>query len=177
MIRLFAALPVPNDIADTLIPLQRGLNGASWRPRENFHVTLRFFGEVSHQMAEELDRDIAEIPVTPITLTLRGCGFFGKRAPRAVWARVMENDALTNLSNACERIARRHGLKAEKRPYRPHITLAYCHGTLPEDALDFESKNIGFKAGPWTTDRFHLYSSHFGNGPSRYIAEADYPMI
>ena len=177
MIRLFAALPVPDEVADSLTPLQRGLNGASWRPRENFHITLRFFGEVTHELAAELDYDIAEIPVTPITLTLGGCSFFGKREPRAVWARIMENEALTKLSGACERIARRHGLKAEKRPYRPHVTLAYCHGTTPEEALDFENRNINFHAGPWTTDRFHLYSSHLGAGPSRYIAEADYPMI
>lgn len=177
MIRLFAALPVPFKIAQSLTPLQRGLNGASWRPAENFHITLRFFGDVSHELARELDQDIADIPVQPIQLNLRGCGSFGKREPRAVWAKVSESLALSKLSGACERIARRHGLPAEKRPYRPHITLAYCHGTTPEEAGEFEARHVSFSAGPWTADRFHLYSSHMGRGPSRYIPEADYPML
>lgn len=177
MIRLFAALPVPIEIGKSLLPLQKGLPGASWRPLENFHITLRFFGDVSHDLATELDREIAEIPVRPIELALRGCGSFGKREPRAVWARVVDNPALSDLAGACERAARRLGLPAEKRPYRPHVTLAYCHGTTSGEAGEFEARNIGFSAGPWISDRFHLYSSHLGRGPSRYVAEADYPMV
>lgn len=177
MFRLFAALPVPTDIAEQLLPLQKGLNGASWRPLKNFHITLRFFGEVTRELAVDLDRDIAEIAAQPIQISLKGCGFFGKREPRSVWARVEDNTALTNLSNACERIARRHGLPAEKRAFRPHVTLAYCHGTLAEEAAAFEARHVLFASKVWTADRFHLYSSHLGRGPSRYTAEADYPML
>jgi len=176
MIRLFAALPIPANITEALKPLQKGLSGASWRPVQNFHITIRFFGDISFEMAEELDAAIAEIPVSPLELQLQGCGYFGKREPRAVWARVTENEQLHALSKECERVARRLGLPAEKRPFRPHVTLAYCHGTTPEEAAAYESRHIGFSTGPWTADRFHLYSSRLGNGPSRYIAEADYPM-
>lgn len=176
MIRLFAALPIPPEIAEQLRPLQKGLAGASWRPERNFHITLRFFGEVSYQMAKDIDQEIADIPAASLQLTLRGCGYFGKREPRSVWAKVEHSKALNSLAGACERIARRHGLPAEKRGYRPHVTLAYCHGTSPEEAIDYERQHIEFSAGPWIADRFHLYSSHFGDGPSRYIAEAEYPL-
>ena len=176
LIRLFAALPVPPHIASVLTDLQRGLTGASWRPRENFHITLRFFGDVTHDLATELDRDIAQIPAPPLQLELQGCGRFGKREPRAVWAGVRETPELTRLANACEQVARRHGLPAEKRPFRPHVTLAYCHGTTPEEADSYVADHMTLEAGPWTSDRFHLYSSHFGRGPSRYIPEAEYPM-
>jgi len=177
MIRLFAALPVPAEISNLLVPLQRGLNGASWRPRDNFHITLRFFGDVTHDLASELDLRIADIPTGPITLALQGCGSFGKREPRAVWAKVSGNQALSSLSAECERIARQLGLPAEKKPFRPHVTLAYCHGTTADEAIDFETRNISLTAGPWIADRFHLYSSQLGVGPSRYVAETEYPLI
>lgn len=177
MIRLFAALPVPPDISQQLTALQKGVTGASWRPVANFHITLRFFGDVSHELAMELDQEIANIPVAAFQISLAGCGSFGKREPRSLWAKVEVNESLTKLAGACERAARRLRLPAEKKPYRPHITLAYCHGTHPEDAAKFEHTNIGFAAGPWTADRFHLYSSHLGKGPSRYVAEADYPIL
>ena len=177
MIRLFAALPVPSDISQKLASLQKGLPAVSWRPIENFHITLRFFGSVPRELAIELDQAIAEIPSEALKLTVRGCGYFGKREPRAVWAGVEETEPLLALAGACERVARQLGLPAEKRPYRPHITLAYCHGTQPEEAADFERRHIGLCAGPWVADRFHLYSSHLGRGPSRYIAEADYPLM
>ena len=38
MYRLFAALPVPEDLHDGLIDTQTDLPGASWRPAENFHI-------------------------------------------------------------------------------------------------------------------------------------------
>ena len=46
MIRLFAAVPVPDEIAAALVRRQQGLEGARWRTPEQMHVTLRFFGEI-----------------------------------------------------------------------------------------------------------------------------------
>ena len=43
-LRLFAALPIPAEIAARLTPLQTGVPGARWSPPDNFHITLRYFG-------------------------------------------------------------------------------------------------------------------------------------
>ena len=51
-LRLFVAIPVPEEIGLRLVPLQRDLNGASWRLPENFHLTLRFFGEIDEAKAK-----------------------------------------------------------------------------------------------------------------------------
>ena len=49
MIRLFAALPIPFDVAETLARRQSGLPGARWRPVEALHVTLAFYGDVDER--------------------------------------------------------------------------------------------------------------------------------
>lgn len=46
MIRLFAALDLPDEAAEALAPFQRGLAGAGWRPREALHITLKFAGDL-----------------------------------------------------------------------------------------------------------------------------------
>ena len=46
-LRLFAALSIPDHVAERLLPLMKGIGGANWRPRENLHLTLRFFGELA----------------------------------------------------------------------------------------------------------------------------------
>ena len=176
MYRLFAALPVPPEITDALIPLQKGLSGASWRPPENFHVTLRFFGDVGHALARDLDSALAEISAPQMELELAGVGWFGRREPTAVWARVADNDALRDLAGRCERAARRLGLSPDKRPYTPHVTLAYLHGTPPDAVQAWAEARMSFTAGPFWADSFHLYSSHMGKGPSRYVAEADFVL-
>lgn len=177
MYRLFAALPVPEDLWDRLTALQDDLPGANWRPEENFHITLRFFGELSHSQARDLDDLLGEIRCAPFEVVLEGTGWFGRREPTAVWARVRESDELRSLSSQCERAARRLGLEPDRRPFTPHVTLAYLNGTSLEDARRWMEKHHTFRGADFTADRFHLYSSHARKaGPSRYEAEADYVL-
>ena len=177
MLRLFAALPIRSDIADQLVPLQQGVPGAKWRPRENFHITLRFFGDVDPNLAVDLDMALGEIKAPQMKIALSGVGWFGTREPYSLWAGVAFNAALAELASVFERPARRLGLHLEKRKYQPHVTLAYCHHTLPEDAARFADKHKGFKTPEFWADRFYLYSSQLGNGPSRYRIEAEYPLL
>ncbi|MEL6286043.1 MAG: RNA 2',3'-cyclic phosphodiesterase [Pseudomonadota bacterium] len=174
--RLFAALPVPPEIADPLLDLQVNLPGASWRPIENFHITLRFFGELDHPTAKALDAELAAVRAKPIELEINGVGWFGRREPRAVWARIAPSDGLDRLAGSCERAARRLGLPPDKTRYIPHITLAYCHHTPLDAAQSWCDSHGAHASGPFWADRFHLYESRLGRGPSRYTAEAEYPL-
>ena len=182
MFRLFAALPVPEEVHHDLIELQKGLVGASWRPAENFHITLRFFGEVDGGLAREIDAELGLIEMPQLELEAVGTDFFGRREPYSVHAVVRGVDErsqieLKRLAKTCEGVARRVGLPPEPRPFRPHITLAYLHDT-PLDAVGaYVKRTSHFRSQPFWADRFHLYSSQFSaKGPSRYTAEADYPL-
>ena len=177
MYRLFAALPVPEDLHDGLLALQDDLPGASWRPAENFHITLRFFGDLSHAEARDLDELLGEIRCRPFEISLEGTGWFGRREPTAVWARVRESDELRSLSAQCERAARRLGLDPDRRPFTPHVTLAYLRHTELDRVLAFERRCALFSTPAFTVDRFYLYSSHTrDNAPSQYVIEAEYPL-
>jgi 2'-5' RNA ligase len=176
-LRLFAAAPIPDEVAARLTPLQRGVNGAAWRPPENFHLTLRFFGEIDEDVAEDLDHELGEIRVAPFDIELAGAGWFGSAEPRVLWIGVKDSEPLAVLAGKCERAARRAGLAPETRKFAPHVTLAYCRGTTPEDAAKFAQRLGGFRAGPILVDRFHMYSSWNGKGPSLYVDEAEYPLL
>jgi 2'-5' RNA ligase len=177
MHRLFAALPIPDDIAGQLSLFQDDLPGASWRPTENFHITLCFYGELSGHEARDLDELLGAIDFNTFDLMLEGAGWFGRRQPTAVWARVRESDELRGLASACERAARQLGIRLERRPFTPHITLAYLHGTPPDTARSWTETHHTFRAGPFPATHFHLYESRPRRiGPSRYEPVADYPL-
>lgn len=177
MLRLFAALPVPEEISRPLVKFQKDLPGASWRPEENFHITLCFYGDLSEPEARDLDDLLGEIDRPVFDLAIEGAGWFGRREPTAVWARVRESDELRALASQCERAARRLGIQLEKRPYTPHITLAYCHGTPLDEARAWSERHQTYRSPVWQAGHFHLYSSHERrSGPSQYIPEADYPL-
>jgi RNA 2',3'-cyclic 3'-phosphodiesterase len=178
MLRLFTALPVPAEAFPPLLKLQKDLPGASWRPEENFHITLCFYGEVSRARAHDLDDLLGAIETPAFDVAIEGAGWFGRREPTAVYARVRESDELAGLASACTRAARRLGIPVERRKFTPHVTLAYCHATPLSEAQHWTERHHGLRAGPWEANAFHLYSSRSrASGPSRYVAEADYPLL
>lgn len=179
-LRLFAALAIPDDIAERLVGLQTGVGGAKWRPRENFHLTLRFFDEVTEPVADEIDAALEEAArsCTPFELRLKGAGAFGGDDPHALWVGAGESAALTKLAAACERAARRAGLKPETRKFAPHVTLAYLNNAELARVHAFESRSGLFASNTFHVASFGLYSSWTRkSAPSLYRLEADYPLL
>jgi 2'-5' RNA ligase len=177
MIRLFAALPVPYDIAEGLGRRQQGLPGARWSPAENLHITLRFFGEVSEPVACELDAGLATLAPESFEVALEGVGAFGERDRlRAIWAGVAQSDALSRLAAKCETIAKRCGLKPEARAFRPHVTLAYLKRTPEARAAAWVQGHNLLRSPSWRVRAFGLYSSWRSEHGSRYELERSYPL-
>ncbi|MEO0548464.1 MAG: RNA 2',3'-cyclic phosphodiesterase [Pseudomonadota bacterium] len=177
MHRLFAALPVSDDLAERLVPLRTELHGARWRWREHFHITLHFYGRVDRDVAEEIAAALENVEASALALRIKGVGWFGRREPRALYARIEASDPLSQLARACRNIARELNLKLSSDPFIPHITLAYCNQTPLEDVMRWSEAYQTLQTEPVLFDRFHLYESFTSdNKPSRYVAQADYPM-
>jgi 2'-5' RNA ligase len=176
-LRLFAALDLPDDVAERLLALMKGVPGAKWRPRENLHVTLRFFGDVPEPVADDIDAALAQAAEVsaPFELRLKGAGAFGRAEPHALWIGAAQSAALQKLAEDCERAARRAGLKPEKRKFTPHVTIAYLDNPPLERVHAFESRLGLFESRPFLVDRFALYSSQVRkSAPSLYRLEAEY---
>jgi 2'-5' RNA ligase len=179
-LRLFAALVLPDDIAEGVVALMKGVPGAKWRPRENLHITLRFFGEVTEPVADDIDAALSSIAdaTAPFEIQLKGAGSFGGADPHALWVGVAENAVLTKLAADCERAARRAGLKAEPLKYKPHVTVAYLNGAPLDQVQAFEARLGLFQTDAFRVERFVLYSSVTRRGaPSLYRLEAEYPLL
>lgn len=177
MIRLFAALAIPEDHRDGLIRRQHGLQGARWRPPEAFHITLRFFGDLREDVAADLDAELSTVAGEPMTLELAGVGAFGEGEHiHAVWTGVEDNPALRRLAKSCETAARRAGLAADTRVYKPHVTLAYLRRPEPDRVAYWIQANNLIHSPPFKVASFGLYSSWQAEEGSRYRLERAYPL-
>jgi 2'-5' RNA ligase len=157
----------------------RGVGGAKWRPRENLHLTLRFFGELTEPVAEDLDVELAAVTrgFAPFEVRLKGAGSFGGADPHALWIGSAQNDSLKQLAAACEKAARRIKLKPEPNRFTPHVTVAYLSGASLDRVQMFEQAHALFEAAPFTAQSFGLYSSVTRkSAPSLYRLEAEYPL-
>lgn len=176
-LRLFAGLPVPDEIADRITPLQKGVGGAKWRPRENFHITLAFYGEMDEPTAEELDHELGRIEIAPFELRLKSAGHFGNNPPSVLWLGVDGPPELYELARRCAKAGARAGVRPETRNYTPHLTVAYLQSPDIDRVLKFEKRLGLYRSEPFIADRFHLYSSWSRTrGPNQYLDEAEYPL-
>ncbi|HKR86961.1 MAG TPA: RNA 2',3'-cyclic phosphodiesterase [Phenylobacterium sp.] len=177
MIRLFAALAIPEEIAQGLARRQAGLEGARWRTGLQLHITLRFFGEVREDVARDLDAELSTVGGAPFDVVLEGAGAFGEGGDiHTVWAGVADNPELKRLAKACDTAARRAGLKPDGRNYRPHLTLAYLRHPDPAQVAGWIQANNLLKSPPIHVDRFGLYSSFLASDGAQYRLEAEYSL-
>jgi len=177
MHRLFAALPVPDQIADRLTPLAVEIHGARWRRREHYHITLCFYGSVDGETADAIADALDEIRAPALDLRVDGVGWFGRREPRALYARVAEDEGLSDLAARCRKIARKFDLKLGQDPFLPHVTLAYCNQTPLEAAMAWSEDFQILNTDRFLADTFHLYESFTGHKrQSQYVAQADYRL-
>ena len=175
-LRLFLAIPIPEDVADRLLTLESEVPGAAWRSAEQYHLTLRFIGEVDEPTARDIDIEVGRIVAAPFNIALQGAGSFGGREPTALWAGVDAPPDLARLAASCEAAVRNAGLPPEPRKYKPHVTLAYLRGTLDHEVAHFLADAAEFRTAPFTVDHFCMYSSRATRSGSHYVEEAVYPL-
>jgi 2'-5' RNA ligase len=178
MIRLFTAIAVPADTAAALAPLAAGVPGARWSPPDNLHITLRFAGEISETLADDLDLALGGVTAPPFEVRVAGVGSFAdQRGVNALWAGVEPNEILSRLRGRCESAARRAGLAPDTRLWKPHVTLAYLSGGEAGRVAAWTRTHALMRAPPFTVDGFGLYSSRRGrSGGSVYRLERSYRL-
>ena len=176
MPRLFSGIEIPAPICERLTMLEGGLEGARWIDPENFHLTLRFIGDVDMLQAREFAAGLMSIAAQRFDIQLDGLGSFGGRKPRAVWAGVAPCPALTTLQQAHERVARAAGVAPESRNFVPHVTLARLRRVRAEAVARYLEQNGGFATSRFEVARFVLYSSRQSIGGGPYVVEEAFPL-
>jgi 2'-5' RNA ligase len=176
MPRLFTALEIPRAIGERLALLRGGLPGARWLEPENYHVTLRFIGDIDDALAREVASLLDQVKRRRFDVRFDGLSSFGGRKPRAVVAALAPLAALTDLQAEHERIMQRVGLEPEGRKFSPHVTLARLRDSSSRQVADYLATRgpLGDLAFP--VSRFVLFSSRASVGGGPYVAEAVYAL-
>jgi 2'-5' RNA ligase len=176
MPRLFTGLEIPAEIGQTLSSLRGGLPGARWVDPENYHVTLRFIGDIDGASANEIASMLTRIDRKPFDVTVQGLSSFGGRKPRAVVASIAPTRPLIELQAELERLMQRIGLDPEGRKFVPHVTLARLHDSSSQDVADYLSLRGYFPSRVFTAERFVLFSSRASTGGGPYVIEDSYAL-
>jgi 2'-5' RNA ligase len=175
-VRLFVAVPLTGRVRLRISDALRGpLPGRPVRP-ENWHITVRFLGEVG-----EVERDLvidalegAELGA-PFRVRWSGLGAFPRtRRATVLWLGVDRGDRqLRELAGRAEEALEGAGFAPEDRPFRSHVTLSRIRPHQDVTPLVDAFEPLGFEM---VVDRLVLYRSHLGRGGARYEEVEVFPL-
>ncbi|HEX5597517.1 MAG TPA: RNA 2',3'-cyclic phosphodiesterase [Micromonosporaceae bacterium] len=199
--RLFVALyPSPeavNDVVEQMGRLRTGAAAASGinvrlTPPDRLHVTLAFLGDVEETwipgLTRALDRAVqfwrrlmdakaaAESP-GPLRVRFGGGGYFGSGRFTVLWTGLVGDvDALHALNQAIRRELKRADFPYERRPFRPHLTIARPGDRMDPESIEEDCATLDGYLGPsWPVAEMVLMRSHLGPRP-RYEPITAWPL-
>lgn len=173
MLRLFVGIALPPELKLRLSLLCSGVPGARWVDPGNYHLTLRFIGEVDEGLASDIDAALLQIRAPRFEVSLAGVGLFGDRM---LWVGVEKNPALMHLRDKVESALVRLGLEADTRRYAPHVSLARLRNANETKLQAFLGEHALFRAAPFPVQRFSLVASYLTKSGSIYEDQADYAL-
>ena len=176
MPRLVTAIELPDDIRSELGQLHLPMPNARWLKPENYHLTLRFAGDIDNSLAKEFAANLAGIDTDAFEIRLSGLGAFGGTDPHNVWVGVEPSHELELLARAHEKAARAAGLPPDTRMFKPHVTLARLKYSSAEAVARFFTRFGGYRSEPIFVSEFVLMSSKPVTGGGPYGAVESFPL-
>jgi RNA 2',3'-cyclic 3'-phosphodiesterase len=165
--RLFVAVWLPPALIGGLRNLDRPVRpGLRWTTEDQWHVTLRFLGQVDCELDLMAALDAAAGRSEAVTATL------GPR-PTALGDRVwvLPANGLDGLAAAVREATRELVPVTGRRPFRGHVTLARTR--RPGSLAGLPPAEV---AGAWTVDSMTLVSSRLHPDGARYEVIGSWPL-
>ncbi len=183
--RAFLGLPLPAPIRANLsaaqAPFREAGVRASWVPEENFHLTLCFLGNISHDDVVALDEAVSDSLAEhdALQLALGGIGAFpSARRPAVVWngVEVLQGNP-AGLYETLSAVVADFGIPLERRAFQPHVTLFRMrrgHGTGAVTRC-LERASAPASDAFWV-DNVALWRSELRRGGAAYHVLKEYPL-
>jgi 2'-5' RNA ligase len=181
-VKLFVAAYPPaaarEHLAGTVAGLHLATRPAAGRstgliPGERWHLTVAFLGEVPDERRPDVEDALrGAVSGHPAALRLRlaGGGRFGRGRSTILWVGVHgEMSALQKLTRSVGGDLRRARLPVDRKPFRPHLTLARCGERLTVEQVHADLAVLdGYQGPDWTLTHLHLVRSSPGPSPEHH---------
>jgi len=175
--RYFVGIDLPKDVKDELKYIESAMLGAKWTKSDQYHLTIRFIGELDTELIEKLCEQLEKVEAERVPLTVEGVGQFPpKGEPKILWAGVEKDEALLNLKQIIEEQVNSIGFEKDKRNYTPHITLARLRRPRVRDIKEFVNVHSSLELPRYEVDSFHLYSSEMTEEGPVYKVEKSFRL-
>jgi len=184
-LRCFVGLPLPEDWRNALDRVTGRLaarlcSRVSWTRPGNWHVTLKFLGEVEQARLPQCLAALRCVCFAPLTLRLGEAGAFAPArtgGPRTLWAGLDQGaEACGLLAAQVDRALAARGFAPASKPLRAHVTLGRVKAPQPGDDWAAVAEELGrerFAAA--RVGELVFWRSILGPGGPKYAALEIFP--
>ena len=182
-LRLFVAISIPEPVRDEIIRVQQELQPlvprdvARWARSDQFHLTLRFLGDVPADGVEDLKKSVGAIcrNAQPLLLRAEGVGFFpNPRSPRVIWVGINNREGgLMELQKQIETAVGPFSLEPGEKNFTGHATLGRLKNPRPTDVRDLAARAQSLEKRPlgeWTANEVEIIRSELSPAGARHIS-------
>ena len=140
-------------------------------PKE-FHLTLKFLGEVNEDKIEKIKDKLKEIKFKPFKARLSNLGVFpDKKHINVIWINLIPQDIIIKLQQSVEDVLEQF-FEKEKREFKAHVTLTRVKFVKDkEKLLESLKKKI---EGEFVIDKFKLIKSELTPEGAIYTVLGEY---
>lgn len=180
-IRVFLGIKLSGSLKSQIESYQSRLKEhslkAKWKDPENFHITIKYLGDIEADMIPKIDGVMKNIKSSVINLRVSEISAFKKKEKLRVIYLSLEGDLnqLNKLYEKVEMTMNNLGFKLENRSYTPHITLAQ-DVTLTEKLEGLKSTIENPQFEPIKVESITLFESKQENGKRKYVSLKDYSL-
>jgi 2'-5' RNA ligase len=148
-----------------------------WEPKEKLHLTIKFIGDVSDEIMNEISNELSFITDYPlIKCSFNKFGFFYREGkPIILWAGLSVDDLVNNLISELDNKLQKYSIPIEQRKFNPHITLLRIKN-VPEINFVNNFKNFTFEPILFTANTITLYKSILLSERSKYFTIKNYKL-
>ncbi|MBT4880218.1 MAG: RNA 2',3'-cyclic phosphodiesterase [Alphaproteobacteria bacterium] len=168
MPRLFIALPIPDDVRKRLKSSIQTIPGRSV-PSPNWHLTLMFFGNVSDEMHEGIQKalDVFTFQKSFLLSLNELDAFPHKNRARVLWIGVDKGkQELYRVATELRSHFREKNIAFDPKPFVPHITISRFK--KPQDIEAYSEKVGSLGSATLAVNKICLFKSSFINGSVAY---------
>lgn len=167
--RLFIAIDVPS-----LSDIQSKLKGAALTKTKEFHITLKFLGEVTPAVAKKVEDALSNVRYSKFNSSFSPVDCFPSRSsPRVVWVGLEPVDVWMGLQREIDAVL--SAFFSNDKQFVPHVTLARIKEVTDKDAFA-QSLKLKVPTDLFSVSEFHLVESQLTKSGPIHKVLAVFPL-
>jgi 2'-5' RNA ligase len=181
MIRIFAALEIPDEIKNKIIDFRKSIIAGNddfrWEPLEKIHLTLKFIGDIDDSKVPEILKSISFVEnYQSFNFNLTRFGFFfNNNKPKILWIGLSENERLITLVNTLNSKLSEISIPVDKRKFKSHLTILRIKNNFPQNLID-KFKNFNIPETLFTSGKISLVKSELLSKGSKHTTFKNFEL-